>query len=312
MLNYYARRSSCDGFEEIAPPENIDGVWLHGTNVTDKDIEIAVKRFKLDINIVRDVFDSGELPRIEYDDTGALYVFLRVAWRGKDSEVKTAPLLAIASKNSYITLSQAKICQPSEITNKHPHTNPDDVEFLILSTLSSVVSGYGELINRTADTVRTIKYRLRKREVTNEDFYKFITIEENLATYLYNLTAMRSVADRLRDDSRTLQADHHLEALDDIILHIRQLRANVDSLSHTVTSLYNVYSTVANNILNQRMKMLTIITLVVTVPNVFYGMYGMNIALPFAHEPWAYWFVVGFTLLVMILIVILVRRSKLL
>jgi Mg2+ and Co2+ transporter CorA len=38
----------------------------------------------------------------------------------------------------------------------------------------------------------------------------------------------------------------------------------------------------------------------------------MNVALPFANEPWAYWFVLGITVVIMLLIVILVRRSKLL
>lgn len=312
MLSYYTRRSSSEEFEEVSAPVRIDGIWLHGSEVTRTDVGRAIEQYHLDANIVHDVFDANEVPHIEYDDKGTLYMFFRVAWRNRSNEVQTAPLLAIARKNSYITLSQTRLCHPAEVTEKTPHINPQDAMLLLLLTFASVVSDYEILINRTVDVVRTTKRRLRQREATNDDFYRFISIEENLSTYSYNLTAMLSMAERLRDDSRTLLTSRHMEALDDIMLHIRQLKANVASSSHTVSSLYNVYSTVANNLLNQRMKILTIITLVVTVPNVLYSMYGMNIMLPFAKEPWAYSAVMLFTLAIMVIVVIVVRRSKLL
>ena len=157
-----------------------------------------------------------------------------------------------------------------------------------------------------------MKYRLRSHEITNKDFYRFITIEDNIAIYKYNLRAIISLIERLRDNQDIASNHDMIEAIDDILLYVRQLLASVESSEHSVASLYNVYSTVANNTLNLRMKTLTIVMLVVTVPNIFYGMYGMNVALPFANEPWAYWFVLGITVVIMLLIVILVRRSKLL
>ena len=57
------------------------------------------------------------------------------------------------------------------------------------------------------------------------------------------------------------------------------------------------------------MKTLTVLTLLVALPNVFYGMYGMNVALPFAEEPWAYGFVVLFTILVVIAVFVLAKKK---
>ena len=184
--------------------------------------------------------------------------------------------------------------------------------FLLLSLIYTIVSEYGGLVNHTSDVVHTMKYRLRSHEITNKDFYRFITIEDNIAIYKYNLRAIISLIERLRDNQDIASNHDMIEAIDDILLYVRQLLASVESSEHSVASLYNVYSTVANNTLNLRMKTLTIVMLVVTVPNIFYGMYGMNVALPFANEPWAYWFVLGITVVIMLLIVILVRRSKLL
>lgn len=311
MLTYYARRVS-SGEMHATTATSPDVCWVHGTQLVKSEAAELAVQYQLDKNIIADVFDANELPRIEYDERGNLYVFLRIAWRSRHGEVKTAPYLAIVAGRHYITLTQTPLGQPPAIADNRSSLKLDDTLQLLLQTVAAVTNEYEALIHHTAGTVRTLKQRLRSREATNQDFYRFITIEENLSIYHYHLAALHSIAERLHDDARISPKKHHLELLDDTMLHIRQLRASVDSATRTVASLYNVYSTVANNTLNQRMKTLTIVTLVVTIPNVFYGMYGMNIALPFASQPWAFAAVVGFTVVIMTLVLLLVRRSKLL
>ena len=81
--------------------------------------------------------------------------------------------------------------------------------------------------------------------------------------------------------------------------------------TQTINSIQNAYSTIANNVLNQRMKVLTAITILLAIPNVFYGMYGMNIALPFQGEPWAYPVIVSFTVALIGVIYIVAKKLRL-
>jgi magnesium transporter len=73
-------------------------------------------------------------------------------------------------------------------------------------------------------------------------------------------------------------------------------------------SIRNAYGTIANNVLNQRMKTLTMLTLLIALPNVFYGMYGMNVDLPFQHEPWLYIVIVVFTLALILIVYWVAKR----
>jgi magnesium transporter len=59
-----------------------------------------------------------------------------------------------------------------------------------------------------------------------------------------------------------------------------------------------------------RMKTLTMLTVLIALPNVFYGMYGMNIDLPFQHEPWAYAALMGFTITVLVVIAYVAFRKR--
>jgi len=48
----------------------------------------------------------------------------------------------------------------------------------------------------------------------------------------------------------------------------------------------------------------------VALPNVFFGMYGMNVELPFQHTGWAYEAIVSLNVLVITLIIYIVRKKR--
>lgn len=42
------------------------------------------------------------------------------------------------------------------------------------------------------------------------------------------------------------------------------------------------------NNLNRVIRQLTVLTVIMTVPTIVSGVYGINVALPFDHHPWAF------------------------
>ena len=57
------------------------------------------------------------------------------------------------------------------------------------------------------------------------------------------------------------------------------------------------------------MKILTAATVIIALPNVLYGMFGMNVDLPFQKEPWAYGLIVTLTV-VLTIAIFMVGRAK--
>ena len=58
------------------------------------------------------------------------------------------------------------------------------------------------------------------------------------------------------------------------------------------------------------MKILTGATVIIAMPNVFYGMYGMNVELPFQKEWWSYFVIVGFTIVLTLTVLLLGRKNR--
>jgi magnesium transporter len=311
MLKFYTRRSQGEDFEEIPAPAHQAGVWAHASLADSVDVERIAEKFGLDENILRDVLDDSELPRIEYDRHNNLYFFLRVAWIGKHHAVQTLPLLAVVAGESFVTISKTDVFRPNILSEKRLRVRTSDSATLLLATIASVLENYESYVVKTSSTVKTIKGKLRSREASNADFIRFISINDNLNIYEYNLREMLGTLQHLLETTQIKLPVGDIEAAEDLVLYIKQLLASVHSISRSVESIQSAHATISNNILNQRMKALTVITLMVTIPNVFYGMYGMNVSLPYQNEPWTYAVMVSTTVFLMLLAFIVAKRTKL-
>lgn len=302
MLKYYARRSSGEAFLKVrTPPKN--NVWIHGDSVSVADLKELAHIYDLDINVLSDVLDEGELPRVETRG-GALYVFVRMVHKGKRGKVLTAPVLLVVKDDMFANISATELTD-QRLETPGGEAHPADTVRLMLETFAIVVSEYKDLMQQTAHFIHDTGQRLRTHEVTNKDFIEFVTIEGNLNEYLMNLNSMQVVAERLQNMFRS---NEDTEAVEDILLYIRQLLVSIKSYTQRITSIRNAYSTIANNVLNRRIKTLTVLTLLIALPNVFYGMYGMNVQLPFQDEPWAYAAVLSATVVIVLGVFVIVRK----
>lgn len=302
MLKYFVKRSKDEEYESV-PTRPHDNVWIHGDAVNVNDLDMLVHEYGFNKNVLHDVLDKDELPRVELlDDT--LYVFVRSVLRGKHNKVVTTPMLLAVKGTVFINLSTAatddhRLATPSIVAQS------TDTLSLLLGTFAAVVGEYETLMQRTSRYIHDTARRLRSHEVTNDDFIQFVTVEDDLNEYQMNLTGMLVVAERLKE---TLQNTDDTEAVEDILLYIRQLVVAIDSHNQSILSIRNAYGTIANNVLNQRMKTLTVLTVLIALPNVFFGMYGMNVALPFQDQPWVYGVILSFSVMVIILVFAIARK----
>lgn len=308
MLSYYAKRSAGERFHKTARPHEYTS-WVHGSALTQSELDSIVDRYNLSANIVRDVRDKDELPRVEYGDNGSLYVFLRVPHMSRQNEVCTTPLLVVIKKDMFFTLANAHTFQPESVIDKVAEQSIATPQLGLL-TITAIVADYEELIRKAGRSVRDVGRRLKTHEVTNRDFVEFATIEDNLNECSTNLDGIQALVCHLHENRREVFTPGDIEMIDDIVLHVKQLLVAVASQSQSVRSIREAYRTIANNSLNQRMKTLTVLTVLIALPNVFYGMYGMNVALPFAEQPWAYTAIVFFTFVLISLVYILARRLR--
>ncbi len=309
MIEYYKKHSSGESFHTLR--RSTDDMWIHVGAPSSEEIDALAEAYNLDRDTLRDVLDKNELAHSEFKRSTE-YVFLRPAMRTRSGEIKTRPFLAIVHPDVFITIATSMAVTAQDIAvygDKYRATTAHRSQML-LSTIYTIVGGYEQLLQRTDEYILSIQKKLRTHEVDNRDFVHFVTIEGNLNEYHTCLRDTLTVMERLCENKHDLFTEHETEQVKDIILYIRQLMSAVSRMTQTIDSIRSAYSTIANNTLNERMKLLTALTVLIALPNVFYGMYGMNVPLPYQNTPFAYPVIVIFTILVILLVYAIAKRFK--
>ena len=307
MLQYYAKKSFNEDPQLIkdAPMER---AWVYGANVTDEELHQVAEHYGLDTGVLKDVRDKNELPRAEYSQ-GHLYVFIRAPHQTSRGAIATIPFLAVLKGTLLITLSSKEYVLPSELFSE-TKVDMKSTKHVFLQLTSHVIGKYETFIHSTGAYIQNTEHRLRSHEVDNKDFINFVSVEHDLNEYHTNLTALQALLARLRENRHALFADKDCEFIEDMTLHVNQLLVATESHKNTINSIRNAYTTISNNTLNQRMKKLTLLTLLVALPNVFFGMFGMNVELPYGHEPWAYGAIMGLSITLVLIVAWFIRKIR--
>jgi magnesium transporter len=99
--------------------------------------------------------------------------------------------------------------------------------------------------------------------------------------------------------------------LEDILIEYKQA-SEVSALLHaTISNLAEVFSTLISNDLNLVMKRFTVAGVLISFPVFLVGLYGMNVSLPGASDPAAFWVLLLLSFLGSVLLLLLFRWRRL-
>lgn len=309
MVGYLIQRAPGEAYH-MASKQRGAKQWLFAEHVHQEELEKPASDWGLHLPVVTDVFDESELPRVEYYD-GIEYVFLRRLHAHGHGRISSHPVLFALGKRSFASISAGELPASQVIEAAVPkrvreHTS----NALLLAGIAVCVSEYEAHVAQTSRTIENTANRLRRHEVTNADLIDFVTTEQNLTSFEAVLAGTLQVLQRLLANKQKLLDDDAIDALEDIALQVQQLQASVVSSKASMASIQTTHTTIANNNLNRRIKLLTVFTVMITLPNVAFGMYGMNVALPVAQAPWAFAAVVLATIAVMAVVYLAAKKAK--
>ncbi len=271
------------------------------------DSDEIVERFNLDGSIVSDAWDKHELPRMEISD-GREYFFLRFARHSSKNNVFTLPILCIVSNERVFVIADHCLNFQDFVGRKNLQSSGSSKD-IFLAIFAELINDYAKFMKKSGLAVNNLKYGLKNHEITNADLVGFIGLEADFREFQSNLDGMGVVISRMM---KIELKEERLDKIEDIHLQVNQLRLIASNQLQSIKSIREVYTVIANNTLNERMKILTLMTILVALPNVFYGMYGMNIDLPMSDHPLAFPVVIGTSVLLILLVFLLAKRSKLL
>lgn len=287
------------------------GTWVFVESPSDDELEQLTDRFKLERGHLDDALDQEEQPRLEREGD-QVYLFLRYAFRKKSGEVDTAPLLIIFGGEYVITVSHDHApAVDAFLKERYTFATTQRAKF-VLQLLASISGQYSGYITQTSKQIKGVRSRLREHGITNNELSNFVTIEDELNEFLAALQPMNAVLRRMLAGKHLPLHESDQDIVEDLLLSNDQLieasRANLRSISN----IREAYSAISANNLNRTIKLLTIATVALQIPNVMFALFGTNVHIPFEGERYGFWIVAAIGLIPLIVLWSVARRRRLL
>ena len=313
MVKYYRTDD-----RQIHEEERIQsGVWIQMINPSVAEGQMVAEALDADIEDVLAALDEEESSRIELQDgyTLILVDIPSTEIRHDKESYTTIPLGIILTGDVIATICTEDTPVLQAFLNNRVKEFSTKKKLRFVYQILYRISVLYQSDLRIIDKMRT-EIEERVGEDTEEE--DLIALHELESTLVYFATSLRSngvVLDRLTRYKRLEQYPEDQELLDDVIIENKQAIEMTSIYRDIINSTRELLSAVIDSRLNNVMKYLTSVTLVMAIPTIISGLYGMNVngaGMPFSSSIYGFAIVCLITLLFCLLVLWILRKKKML
>ncbi|MBP3621683.1 MAG: magnesium transporter CorA family protein [Lachnospiraceae bacterium] len=293
------------------------GMWINLTAPSqDESLEIA-KQYDIDLTDVRAALDDEEASRVDVNDGYVMVIFdiPTVEIRHNQQAYTTIPLGVIWTEEAIITICSVETPVLKYFLNGNlkDFTTKKQVRFTyqILYRTCALYQSYLRIIDR-----KRLEMEERMGKATeNADIINLHELESNLVYFDTSLRANRMIVDRLTRYSGIRKFPEDQELLDDVIIENLQAIEMTQIYRDILKGTRELMSTVIDNRLNNIMKYLASITIIMAIPTIISGLFGMNVAaewMPFSTTAYGFAIICGIILLICGVVALVLKKMKML
>ena len=290
--------------------------WICATHPTPEEILHISERCDIDLNDVKASLDIEEASRIERTDNYTLILVdipSREIRNGNDAYT-TIPLSIILSKDVIITVcTEDSIVLTHFKTGKHKDFNTSKRTRFIYHILYSNTSVYLNCLRNIDKSREDIEARLHKG-TKNIDLIELHELESDLVYFATSLRVNGVVLDKLTRYEKIEHYDEDQELLSDVIIENKQAIEMANIYRDILNGTREIFASIIDNTLNQVMKVLTSITIIMAIPTIISGIYGMNVntdGMPFADSTFGFFMICSITLVTCVISAIILKKKGL-
>ena len=280
------------------------GSWVNLVNPDPDEISLINILTEIPTDVLKTALDMEERSHVEIEDNYIFVVINIPALRGSDS-YDTVPLGIFLTPDFFITvcLEETEVLYPfiNNVVSTFYTYKKTRFLFQILYRTATLFLRYLQQINRRTDG---IEVHLR-HSTRNRDFFLLLELQKSMTYFSSALRTNGTVMDRLLR-LRGHQSMRHLlkmyeedeDLLEDVIIENKQAIEMVEMYTNILMNMMNAFTSVISNNLNEVMKLLAALTIILSVPTIIFSLWGTNVTLPFAESG-----AIGFVEVILIAIV---------
>ncbi|MDM8311227.1 magnesium transporter [Clostridium cadaveris] len=279
MISIYKSKSEVDNTLENL--DNIEpGCWINVTAPSDEEIILLSKKTGVSMEFLRSPLDDEETSRIEQDGSNVLVIVDIPFTEMEDNSLTydTYPLAIIHTEKNIITvcLKNSKIITDFIDGKIHSFYTFKRSRF-ILQILSRVATYYLLYLRQIDKKSLMIEKKLHK-SMKNKELIQMLSLEKSLVYFSTSLKSNEITLEKMLKMDLMQRYPEDNDVLEDVIIENKQAIEMANIYSDILSGTMDAFASVIANNLNIVMKVLASVTIVMSIPNMVSGLFGMNVS----------------------------------
>lgn len=275
MLSYYKNQEFT--LEKIDEP--VANCWINAVNPTPDEKKFLVS-LGIPLDYITYALDADERSRVEEEDDGTLLIVIRVPhYLGDEESVPyiTIPLGIIIIDKFIVTISatESEVISIFERGQAAKISTTKRNRFALRILMRATVS-FLDVAREMSKTLDDLESKLYA-SMRNTELLALLQYQKCYVYFAQALKQNELALYRLSKYEKIRRFDEDVELLEDILVENTQAIDMTNISSSILANLMDAYASVISNNLNVVMKFLASVTIIMSIPNIISGFFGMNV-----------------------------------
>lgn len=265
-----------------------NGSWINIVAPSDEELILISKKTGVNLDLLKSALDDEETSRIEIEDDALLVIVDIPFTEMEDNSLTydTYPLSIIHTEKQIITvcLKNSKIL--TDFANQKVKSFYTFKKSRFILQILNRISTYYLIYLRQIDKKSLMIEKRLHKSMKNRELIQLHSLEKSLVYFSTSLKANEITLEKMLKLELMQKYEEDKDVLEDVIIENKQAIEMTEIYSNILASTMDFFASVISNNLNIVMKVLASVTILLAIPTIVSGIYGMNIDyLPFSNRP---------------------------
>ncbi len=266
--------------------DNIEnGCWINIIAPSDEELILISKKTRVPIDFLNSALDDEETSRIDFED-GSLLVIVDIPFTEMEDNsltYDTYPLAIIHTDKQIITVCLKNSRILSDFVNQKIKSFYTFKKSRFILQILNRISTYYLLYLRQIDKKSLMIEKRLHKSMKNRELIQLHSLEKSLVYFSTSLKANEITLEKMLKLELMQKYEEDKDVLEDVIIENKQAIEMTEIYSNILASTMDFFASVISNNLNIVMKVLASVTILMAIPTIMSGIFGMNITLPISE-----------------------------
>ncbi|MDT2829927.1 magnesium transporter CorA family protein [Vagococcus carniphilus] len=287
--------------------------WVETSQLTEHEKNVILNDYDIPLEILDYVTDIYEQSNYIHDLVEGLnLVIVHIPTKlDEQNRYISRPVSFLIKQDTLFTFNEGETVIANELLKKKMSlTNEYTPTTFMLEGLNILVDSYIPVLREITKQRHKLDDLLTKR-LTNRDLIKLSYLQQTLTFFLSATESNVDVLNLLTKSRFGQQfSEVEKERLEDALIEAEQVAHMTGLEAKIVNKISQIFDSIMNNNLNDTMKFLTVWSLALAIPTLITGFFGMNINLPELDNTYGWLYLIIFSILLIIWLILALKRNR--